>query len=232
MKKFLLSLLVSVIAVNMASAQTYYQGNSSAYNRQSTSNSGFYHNVQPYKYLGVRIGGAFTGVSFSGKGEMRPKDGSMQSGISGGVIYGVALTDATPLYFETGLLYVEKGGKGKIAGTKYTYNLNYFDIPFVVKYIYSPDGTLTIQPFLGGYMGLGISGKTKFNEEDSYNSYTTKDEKLGFRRFDTGVRFGCGVGYNIIYAELAYEVGLANICRANNISAHNRGLQLTFGLNF
>ena len=53
-----------------------------------------------------------------------------------------------------------------------------------------------------------------------------------FRRGDGGLRLGCGVQYDMFYADLTYDIGLANICHDTFDTSHNGGLQLNFGVNF
>ena len=233
-----MSLCVMLAACVTVGAQTY---NKPYYNTQPRTGyqrpygsygGGFFHVAQPDHYLGLRLGGAFTNVT---SGYDKLKASSLAGGLYGGFVYGINVTPMTPLYIEFGLSYVEKGGKGKENGNKYAYNLNYIEIPLVLKYIYSPNNIFTIQPFFGAYMACGISGRiTDYNGKDSYSSYISpNDGEPGFRRFDAGLKFGCGFGYNILYAELGYELGLANIARSElKNSAHDRALTLTVGVNF
>ena len=43
---------------------------------------------------------------------------------------------------------------------------------------------------------------------------------------------GCGVAYDMFYADLTYDVGLANICHDEFDTSHNGCLTLNFGVNF
>ena len=46
-------------------------------------------------------------------------------------------------------------------GKKMTYDLNYLEIPAVVKYKYEVDDHFSLQPFMGGYFAVGVGGKIK-----------------------------------------------------------------------
>lgn len=53
-----------------------------------------------------------------------------------------------------------------------------------------------------------------------------------FRRTDAGLRLGCGIGYDMFYADLTYDIGLANICHDTFDTSHNGALMLNVGVNF
>ena len=42
----------------------------------------------------------------------------------------------------------------------------------------------------------------------------------------------CGIGYDMFYADLTYDIGLANICHDSFDKSRNGALQLNFGVNF
>ena len=136
---------------------------------------------------------------------------------------------SSPVYFETGLSYVEKGGEGRYEGSKFTYSLNYLEMPLVVKYMIPVDRLFSIQPFAGGYVAAGIGGKIKdFGQRQAYSSF----DKEGFKRFDAGIRGGCGIQFDHFYAELAYDFGLANISHDYFDTSRTGSLSATVGVNF
>ena len=93
-------------------AQAQYRGYNSrygrtTYNRPASRNYG----SAPYTYYGFRVG--VNGATVNSDDQFL--DGSsMQSGLNVGFNVGVLLTSTTPLFFETGLQYTEKGGKGSV----------------------------------------------------------------------------------------------------------------------
>ena len=102
-------------------------------------------------------------------------------------------------------------------------------IKVVLKYKYNIDPHFSLQPFFGGYFALGVGGKIKnFEQREAQNSFNDDN----FRRVDGGLRLGCGVQYDMFYADLTYDIGLANICHDTFDTSHNGGLQLNFGVNF
>lgn len=177
-------------------------------------------------YYGLRLGVAFARVSSDSE---LLDGGSMQAGLNVGAVAGFQLGYHSPVFFETGLSYIEKGGKGRFEGSKFTYSLNYLELPLLLKYRIDMDGMFSIQPFLGGYLALGVGGKIKdFGHRAAYSSF----DDDAFKRFDGGIRVGCGVQYNLLYGEIGYDFGLANISHDYFDTSHTGTLFLTIGANF
>ena len=157
-----------------------------------------------------------------------------------GGVYGLQLANSTPLWLEAGLLYSEKGGKNNespyeelIGDTKKerfqkkTTRLIYLQAPVVIKYAFDVADDFYVQPFLGGYLALGIGGKTKlYTEEYSFDSFDN------FSRFDGGIRVGCGAEYQMIYAEIGFDFGITDISDKEFKSARNQNLFFNIGVNF
>lgn len=178
-------------------------------------------------YYGLRIGAAFATVNSD---DRYLDGGSVKTGLNVGFVTGFQLAYRSPIYFETGLSYVEKGGKGQYDGTKFTYSLDYLELPLVMKYIYDVDRAFSIQPYVGGYLAVGVAGKIKdFNHRQAYSSF---DNNEGFQRFDGGIKIGCGVQYDFMYAELGYDFGLSNISHNYFDTSHTGTLYATIGFNF
>ena len=144
------------------------------------------------------------------------------------LVAGLQVAPATPLYLETGLSYIEKGGKGGLYDS-YSYNMNYLEVPLLIKYQYNFDYETSIQPFVGVYGALGVSGKIKDQDQRQiYNSFADD----AFKRLDGGLRIGCGLQYDYLYAELGYDFGLANVSRDDFDTAHTGCFFANIGINF
>ena len=143
--------------------------------------------------------------------------GGIRSGLNAGFNADILLTPYTPLFFETGLQYIEKGGKKSSGDQKLTYSLNYLEVPLLLKYQLKLDNNIAVTPFLGGYLACGIGGKIKDqNLRTAENSFSDNN----FKRFDGGLR------------EAGYDVGLANISQDSFDSAHTGTLFANIGFNF
>ena len=177
-------------------------------------------------YYGLRIG---LGVSTVNSDDIYLDGGSAKSGLNLGLVAGFQASPASPVIIETGLNYAEKGGKGNYGGHSFSYNLNYLEVPLVMKYQIGIDRLASVQPFAGVYGAVGVSGKIKdFGQRQAYSSFDDK----GFSRWDGGVRLGCGLQYDHLYAEMGYDVGLANISHDYFDTSHTGSFFLNVGLNF
>lgn len=199
--------------------------------RSRTHRYGYTNRLSPHRsftdtYYGLRIGANFSTVNSD---DRYLDGGSIRSGLNVGAVVGFQIAPHTPIYFETGLSYVEKGGKGNYNALRFTYSLDYLEMPLVLKYDYRADRLLSIQPYLGGYVAVGIGGQIKdFGSRQAYSSFD--DE--GFQRFDAGIKVGCGLQYDHLYAELGYDFGLSNISHDYFDTARNGSFFATVGVNF
>lgn len=182
MKRLAFIMMALLLTLMPAAAQNYRD--SRYYNSRTDRLDYRYNYNYSSPYYGFRIGPAFT---FVNSDDSRLDGGDWQTGLNVGVVAGIPLTDSAPLYLETGLSYIEKGGKK--------------DLP---------------------------EGKIKnFAEREAESSF--KD--ANFRRLDGGIRIGCGIGYDMFYADLTYDIGLANICHDSFDKSRNGALQFNFGVN-
>ena len=221
----MLSLLLTVPMMAQYGPRTRYRG---SYVRPRTH----YTPARPSGYMpldmyfGLRGGGTFSIVSSD---DPLLDGGSMRAGVNVGFVAGFQMVPSTPLYFETGLMYVEKGGEGKYQGSKFTYSLNYLEVPLLLKYNGVVDRDLSIQPFIGGFLSAGVGGKIRdFGHRQAFSSFSDD----GFKRFDGGIRLGCGLQYAHLYAEVGYDIGLANISRDSFDTSRTGSLYATLGVNF
>ena len=256
MKKSILSAIVCLTVAATASAQNYtdsryfnpYTGKldySSGPVRESRpeirSQRSYAHYDRGYgmprTYVGFRVGPAFTHVTSD---DPALDGGSWKTGLNVGLAVGTAISYNAPIYLETGLYYTEKGGKGNggYSGGKFTYNLDYLEIPLVFKYKAPVSNDFTVEPYFGGYFAVGVGGKIKnYNDRDAYSAFSSNCYDNGtFQRCDGGLKFGVGAAYTInrdaeLYMELGYDLGLANICHDTFDKSKNGALVLNFGVN-
>lgn len=226
MKRITFFMMAILLIAMPSSAQNYK--NSRYYNRNTGHlDYGRRNSNNQDVYFGFRIGPSFSYVNSDGNAL---DGGNWQTGLNVGVVAGVALSDQQPFYLEGGLYYIEKGGSKKLdTGKKMTYDLNYLEIPVVFKYKYNVDPHFSIQPQVGGYFAAGVGGKIKNYQNRQAEDSFSEDY---FRRLDGGIRVGCGVAYDMFYADLTYDIGLANIGHDVFDKTRNGGLQINVGVNF
>ncbi len=208
-----------------------------SYGLSQTERLGYGYKTFPSKYYGFRIGIDYTHIA--SKDDYHSCGRSTRLNV--GFTFGKGLSKSTPIYIETGLGYVGKGGRNKEKGDqrKMVYNLDYLELPLVIKYMYTTGGGFGVHVFFGGYFACGIAGSIKEypigdedpdNYHERHSSFSDRDD--AYSRFDAGLRFGLGLSYEIFYLEFAYDLGLANINHGSMKSAHNRGAIFNIGVNF
>ncbi len=224
MKQILFATLFGILAIMPSTARTRTNSN---FISAPASRIDYDHSLFGLEdvYIGFRIGPSFTTINSDDK----TFDCGTKTGLNFGIAAGFGLSDKLPIFLETGLYYNEKGGKTEENHAPVKYRLNYLELPIAFKYQYVIDEDLSVQPFLGIYLATGISGKIKnYNTKESFSSY----RKGYFNRFDSGMKVGCGIQYDMIYAELNFDLGLANIRDDEFDSAHNSALTINVGVNF
>ena len=141
-------------------------------------------------YFGLRFGLSASSVHSD---DQYLNGSGVQSGYNIGGVVGFQLSYFAPVFFETGLSYIEKGGKGSFGGNKFTYDLNYLEVPLVLKYRHVVAPTTAIEPFLGGYLSCGVGGQIRdFGDRAANGSFSDNN----FNRFDGGIRIGCGAAFS------------------------------------
>jgi len=198
----------------------------------SRSRSRYNHN-DTESYYGLRLGMNIASLS----SDNADLDMDSRAGLAFGAVYGFQLANSTPVWLELGAFYSEKGGtmesvpftmaENKVGYQKVKCRLSYLQVPVVVKYSLDLVDDFYIQPFLGGYMALGLGGKMKYyGEQRSTSSYDAVD------RFDGGLRIGCGMEYQMLYAEAGFDFGIANIGDSDFDGVHTRSFFINVGVNF
>jgi len=167
-------------------------------------------------YYGARLG--MTLASMSGDIEAS----GAKAGLTLAGIVGLRVSSSSPVFLESGFYYTQRGGKD--GDTSMT--LKNLEIPIIIKYGIKATDDIAVLPFLGPYFSWGIGGKLKNDEidleESSYN-YVNHG--------DMGIKFGCGAEYDMLYLELGYQVGVANIADGKG-SIHSNAFFANFGVNF
>lgn len=177
-------------------------------------------------YYGLRLG---VGASTVSSNDPALDGGQLKAGLTLGMVAGWRLTPGAPVSLETGLLYAEKGGKGSSGGRSLTYCLDYLEVPLLMKYCHGIGRRTAIEPFAGVYGAVGVGGKIK--DADGRQAYSSFGNR-GFKRWDAGLRLGCGLQHDLLYAELGYYVGLANVSHDDFDTAHTGCLWMSVGVNF
>jgi hypothetical protein len=124
-------------------------------------------------------------------------------------------------------------------------SLHYLQVPVTAMYLL-PFENVRLFAGIGGYFGYGISGKVKetlsyiapdesvitiTGEIDAFEK--EEEDGAGLKRTDFGAMALAGVELkNGLFVNVGYQLGLANIDRAEEAKYKNRGLQITIGYLF
>lgn len=143
-------------------------------------------------------------------------DTKMKLGMSLGLAVDFGFSDAISL--KTGLLFSQKGYKIDEDGYTEKNTLNYFDIPVNVAFHIKD-----LQVFAGPTIGLGLSGKSKWEAGDESGDDKIKfvgkidpekdygdDVDMLVKRLDLGLNIGAGYAFGPVVASLNYNFGLLN----------------------
>lgn len=236
MRKIITMLVLGVMlaTAGTAQAQIYRPQNRSGYTHRSPFDqpargrgyNGFEFFNNHSMYFGLKIGFNASAV----RSEASALNGTgVASGLNTGMALGFYLSPYHPVSLETGLYYSEKGGKSEGAAGKFTYDLNYLELPLVIKYKFFTSPDVAIEPFAGGYAAVGVGGKIKdYNNREAFSSF---DDGF-FKRGDAGLRLGCGISYRMVNLEASYDLGLANIGQDDFADTHNGCFTLSAGITF
>ena len=165
--------LFTFFAATIITAASYAQYNTGDISIQET-------NV----FFGARIGIDFARLT----GDI--DNVKSRTGLTLGAIFGVKISESTPIILETGIYYTERGASRPIMNYKEKTRLSYLEMPILIKYGFNLGHNMAILPYVGPYFSLGVGGNIKDNVQ-SVNAYSQK-----YNRPDVGMKFGCGFEYN------------------------------------
>lgn len=181
-------------------------------------------------YTGIRFG--YNSASLRSTGIPDTYTESI-SGANVGVIFGWYL-GKSPVSIEPGVFYSMKGGKlnERTLNLDTKYTMHSFEVPVVFKLHQAIAPGTVLQPFLGGFMSFGFAGTTTVPGEGKYDTF---DNGI-FEDLDAGLRFGVGVTAHPLYFEVAYDLGLLNLCDRNwfrsDPTMKTRTCSFNIGFNF
>lgn len=168
--------------------------------------------------FGLRAGVNITSQEADGDGITIETDS--KTGFYVGAIAKFGLADALKLRLE--LNYATYGYKFEFADEETTTNLNHLDIPILFEYNLRLGDALGAYVNAGPQIGYALSGSDD-DEDIDFDEYN---------RLDFGLAFGGGVGFgvagdNMLYLEIRYFLGLANLNDSDqDVTLNNRGLQI------
>jgi outer membrane protein W len=165
--------------------------------------------------LGITAGVAMSNGTAKDSAGTKLEGNKMKLGLAAGVFFRIIPSEQICIQPE--ILYVMKGPKfddaGDVTGLKF--DLNYIEIPVLVKYMFKTEGNFKPNIFAGPYVGILASAKAKGSEGGVSASVDIKDN---FKSTDFGAAFGVGFDYKVGESGLftfdaRYSLGLTNIAK-------------------
>lgn len=176
-------------------------------------------------YYGVRLGMSISSIS-GDIPEVKPLGSKV--GLTLGGIIGLRCSNTAPVFLESGVFYTERGAKKGKSVASY----NTIEIPLLVKYGIKASDDIAVLPFLGPTFSYAVSGKYKNPDGNIDTGAFEEKEWSALKRANMGIKLGCGAEYSNLYLEVAYQLGITNICKNGNFSGHSNALLINFGVNF
>jgi hypothetical protein len=185
--------------------------------------------------LGVKAGldlSNFSGTDASTLAKNDSKDSlatlKSKAGFAGGVFFGINVGGTWAIQPE--VLYVMKGTKISAAHVTGNINLNYFEIPVLLKLNLLPTKS-AISPYV--FAGPSLSFNAASNVSGLDGTPSIKD---GVRNADFGLVVGAGLDIQKFSLDVRYDLGLQNPMKAEpggfTPSIHNGTIYILAGFRF
>jgi hypothetical protein len=133
--------------------------------------------------LGLKVGGGMSKLNIAGA--------DMKAGLDGGAFFGIRLNPN--LSIQTEILYAQKGMEFNLLGLgDFKWEMDYIEIPIVVKRGFSTSGNLKPVFFAGPAISFLSSAK---RTSSVMGTEEEEDIKEGFKSTDIGVTAGAGLDW-------------------------------------
>ena len=134
-------------------------------------------------------------------------------GIAGGLLIYYPITEWFGMQQE--FLYVQKGSiedinlKGRPIKTHTEYDLNYFEIPIVMRYTFARLGNFTIYGCSGFALSILLNGEYRLSGvaevEGVPASFSDTNKIKALDTFDYGFLYGAGIGFELFEKQCFFE---------------------------
>ena len=186
--------------------------------------------IPTYAQLSFGLKGGVNVAEFSLKDQGATIPQSSINGFTFGAVLEVGITDN--IFIQPEAVFIQKGSELNTSITNLETNVNYLDIPVLLKIKLINTKLLDINLMGGPSFGLALNG-----EETTAGGQTVDINfggENGLKRFDLGINAGAGVGVNLgsigVFGDVRYLFGVSNISENANREIKNKGLNLSVGL--
>lgn len=155
------------------------------------------------------------GFNFSNLYTDEVDDNNILTSINAGVYKTISVTSFIAIQAE--FLYSRKGAElvynNALANGTAKFNLNYFEIPLLLKI----NPTKTFNVHAGPYAAYLVSAKIKNVAQNNSFNFEQDINTDDFRKFDYGMSGGMGLDYGSLGFGLRYSYGMASVGKEQNI---------------
>ncbi|MEK7476373.1 MAG: porin family protein [Candidatus Coatesbacteria bacterium] len=156
---------------------------------------------------GVKVGLNLATATGSDAAPAAGETKGMRIGLAAG-LFGAFGLPAAPIAIQVEALYSMKGVKYSAGSDSFTLQLDYLDIPVLVKYDVAPAPT-KISIFAGPSLGILLGAKSAYDFGGTTGSVDIKDQVAST---DLGLVFGVAVGLpGGISIDVRYDMGLSSL---------------------
>lgn len=148
--------------------------------------------------FGVRLGVSLANLTGSDIDLSDDETKKMRAGIVSGAY--VAIKAGDSIVIQPELLYIQKGTKITFDGGSFAINLDYVEIPILLKYIIGGSGSVTPSLFIGPSIGFLMTATAKEGESDA------DDIKEFQSSSDFGLVFGGGLDFEAGSMDVGFDV--------------------------
>lgn len=137
------------------------------------------------------------------------------------------------IFLQPEAVFIQKGSKVQVLNEDNKVNVNYLDIPVLLKMKIINSNVFNVNLLAGPSLGLALNGEETMGGQTIDVNFGGEN---GLKRFDLGINAGGGIAANLgsigIFGDVRYLFGVSNISEENNREIKNKGLNLSVGLMF
>jgi hypothetical protein len=148
-------------------------------------------------------------------------------GIQAGLIGEVPISNE--IFFNSGMLFSQKGTKLSLLGVEVDFPINYLEIPINLAYKYDM-GSAKLFAQAGPYLGVGLSAKMKGAGQEETIDFGSETDQMN--RLDFGLNFAAGLEIKSVQIGINYGLGLTNLSNDPDESMKNGVLSFSAVLFF
>lgn len=184
-----------------------------------------------YAQISFGLKGGVNVAEFSIKAQGATVPQSSINGFTLGAVLEIGITDN--IFIQPEVIFLQKGSELNTSLTEIKTNINYLDIPFLLKLKLLNTKFLNVNLLGGPSFGLALNGEESAGGQTVDINFGGEN---GLKRFDLGINAGGGVGVNLgsigVFGDVRYLFGVSNISEDADREIKNKGLNLSVGLIF